>query len=169
MRFAYKATRPDFMKDKAQWIWACSSRNCSTHKDIYNRQELRKALPLIRSPSNSLGVAGFNPRACIWRVEFISVGAGVLRVMTGFSGVRISFKPGMFCNNWRMSPGCFFGFWAFSLPRQARTRVWRHGLLLPWSSELGYYPWQWEWKRGSWALCIGDKGSVRSRLSLSRI
>src|ERR1700720_4168694 len=91
MRFAYKATRPDFMKDKAQRIWACSSRNCSSHKDIYNRQELRKALPLIRSPSNSLGVAGFNPRACIWRVEFISVGAGVLGVMTGFSGVQISF------------------------------------------------------------------------------
>src|ERR1700720_346723 len=115
MRFAYKATRPDFMKDKAQWIWACSSWNCSSHKDIYNQQELRKALPLSRSPSNLLGVAGFNPHACIWRVEFISIGAGVLGVMTGFSGVRISFKPGMFCNNWRMSSSVFCCIQACSL------------------------------------------------------
>src|SRR6201996_3984711 len=55
---AHLAARPDFIYDKAQVIFVCSSGKESGHSQMYVWQEVRNACPWDRSPLYLLGKAG---------------------------------------------------------------------------------------------------------------
>jgi len=57
------AAHPAFMYDMAQTILACLSVKEFRQRWIYTWQELRNAIPLVQSQSNSDGKAGFKPWA----------------------------------------------------------------------------------------------------------
>src|SRR6201996_4621520 len=58
IRSAHLAARPDFIYDKAQVIFVCSSGKESGHSRMYVWQEVKNACPWDQSPLYSLGKAG---------------------------------------------------------------------------------------------------------------